>query len=232
MYEGRFYASVPLVTGTNVLNTVATTAEGLSVSDSITVTSNGVSPFDVSAEPAGGIAPLSTNFVLTNNNVNPLQKIEIDFDGNGSIDYISIDPDAPIPFTYGAPGIYQARITVTDSQNQVSTQVVLVSVLDGTKMDQLIAALWGGMNGALVSGDTVKAGGFLNDAAQRKYLPVFQTLLPQMPQIIASYSPLRRISITGEIGEYAISRPIGGKNMLFLVYFLKDVDGVWRLDSM
>ena len=112
---------MPLVTGTNVLNTVATTAEGLSVSDSITVTSNGVSPFDVSAEPAGGIAPLSTNFALTNNSANPVQQIEIDFDGNGSIDYTSVDPDAPIPFTYTTPGIYQARITITDSQNQVST---------------------------------------------------------------------------------------------------------------
>jgi len=53
-----------------------------------------------------------------------------------------------------------------------------------------------------------------------------------MPEIIASYSPLQRVSVQADIGEYAINRTINGQNRLFLVYFLKDADGVWRLDAM
>ena len=148
------------------------------------------------------------------------------------MDYTSTDPNAPVVFTYTVPGVYQARITVTDSQTNVFTQDVLVSVQDGAQMDQMFTTLLGGMNTALISGDVTKAGSYLNTAAKLKYLPVFQTLLPQMPQIIASYSPLHRISIFGEIGEYAINRTIGGTNNIFLIYFLRDSDGVWRLDAM
>jgi hypothetical protein len=61
---------------------------------------------------------------------------------------------------------------------------------------------------------------------------VFDALLPQMPEIIASYSSLQQVSISSDIGEYAVNRTINGENWIFLIYFLKDADGVWRLDAM
>lgn len=99
-------------------------------------------------------------------------------------------------------------------------------------MDQLFAALWGGMNDALVQGDIPAAAAFLNEGARRKYQPVFEALKPHFPEIVASYSLLRRVSISADIGEYAIVRPNKGKNQLYLIYFLRDADGVWRLDAM
>lgn len=41
-----------------------------------------------------------------------------------------------------------------------------------------------------------------------------------------------RTSITEDIGEYTVARPYQGGNHLYLIYFLKGADGVWRLDSM
>lgn len=228
----RFYAEMPLNPGANSVTATATTPEGITATQTISVSSSGTASIRVSVEPKSGIAPLKTTFAVQNNTASPISKIQIDFDGNGSIDYTGTDPNAPVAFTYAAPGVYQARITVTDSQSNVFTQDVLVSVQDGAQMDQMFTALLGGMNTALISGDVTKAGSYLNTAAKQKYLPVFQTLLPQMPQIIASYSPLHRISISGEIGEYAINRTIGGRDKIFLIYFLQDSDGVWRLDAM
>ncbi len=228
----RFYADVPLYPGANTLTVTATTPEGMTAIQTVSVNRNGTAPIHVNVEPMSGIAPLKANFTVQNNTASSISSIQIDFDGNGSIDYTGTDPTAPASFTYATPGVYQASITVTDSQNNAFTQVVPVSVQDGVQMDQLFTTLLGGMNTALISGDVTKAGSYLNTAAKQKYLPVFQTLLAQMPQIIASYSPLRRVSITGEIGEYAINRTIGGRNKLFLIYFLKDDDGVWRLDAM
>jgi hypothetical protein len=99
-------------------------------------------------------------------------------------------------------------------------------------MNALFTNLWNGMNDALVRGDVNGAAQYLNESAKHKYLPVFDTLKLQFPQIIASYSPLRRISITDSIGEYAIVRPYNDQNRVYLIYFLQDIDGVWRVDGM
>jgi len=38
--------------------------------------------------------------------------------------------------------------------------------------------------------------------------------------------------IRDDVAEYAVNRTIDDERYLFLVYFLRGVDGVWRLDSM
>ena len=53
-----------------------------------------------------------------------------------------------------------------------------------------------------------------------------------LPQIVASFSPLQPVSVTSEIGEYAINRTIAGADWIFFIYFLRDADGVWRIDDM
>ena len=53
-----------------------------------------------------------------------------------------------------------------------------------------------------------------------------------MPDIVASFSPLQRVSLSPAIGEYAVNRTIDGRDRIFLIYFLKDADGVWRIDAM
>jgi hypothetical protein len=99
-------------------------------------------------------------------------------------------------------------------------------------MDALFTNLWNGMNDALVRGDVNGAAQYLNESAKRKYQPVFEALKLQFPQIIASYSLLRRVSISEDIGEYAIVRNFNGQNRVYLIYFLRDADGVWRMDGM
>lgn len=34
------------------------------------------------------------------------------------------------------------------------------------------------------------------------------------------------------MGEYAINRTLDGQDWIFLIYFLKDETGAWRLDAM
>ena len=52
------------------------------------------------------------------------------------------------------------------------------------------------------------------------------------PAIVDSYSALQRVSITSNMGEYAVNRVIDGVDEVFFIYLLRDPDGVWRLDSM
>ena len=72
----------------------------------------------------------------------------------------------------------------------------------------------------------------LSPAAQQKYGPVFDVLLPYMPDIIASFSPLQPSAIFPGIAEYGVNRVIDGHNKIFLIYFVQASDGVWRLESM
>ena len=48
-------------------------------------------------------------------------------------------------------------------------------------------------------------------------------------------SASQSVTVTGQppsAGECAISRTIDGRDRVFLIYFLKDSDGVWRIDAM
>ena len=230
----QFLANLSLNPGPNTLTAVATTPEGITASDTVTVTVNRDSPdpVQINAEPQSGLAPLTVRFSVDNFSGQLTQQISADFDGDGGNNFSTSDPNAPVEFTYTTPGVYRATITVTDSQNTTYSQTLAVVVHDGQQMDQIFNSLWNGMNDALMRGDVNGATQYLNESARRKYQPVLEALKPQFPQIIVSYSPLRRVSITDSIGEYAIVRPYNGQNRVYLIYFLQDADGVWRVDEM
>ena len=230
---GRFYANnVPLVSGANTITAIYTTQAGLTGSQVINVRSAGINPIQVTAEPSQGVAPLIVSLSVQSQTGNPLLSISADPGGNGSVDAITPNgSSATIQLTYPSPGTYLATVTVTDSLGD-HNQIVAITVLDPVQMDQMFGAIWDGTNNALVAGDKARAMSYLNSQAQAKYGPVFDALLPTMPQIIASYSPLQRVTISQEIGEYAVNRVIDGVNQIFLVYLLRGEDGVWLLDSM
>jgi hypothetical protein len=161
-----------------------------------------------------------------------IQSLNVDFDGDGTTDLITTNPQDALPHTYTTPGLYLARLNLTDSQGNVHTAETSIVIYDAATMDTLFTSLWSDMNTALTVGDMSRALTFLTTGARVKYEPVFTMLLPHMPEIIASYSPLQRVSLSGDIGEYAIMRVIDGQLRLFLLYFLQDSHGVWRLEAM
>ncbi|MFL6647012.1 MAG: PKD domain-containing protein, partial [Sulfurifustaceae bacterium] len=231
---GRFYVNLSLQSGSNTLTAVATTPDGATASDTVTVTVNApsVEPVSIAVEPQSGVAPLTVRFTITGNSAQPVASLSVDFDGDGSSDVSLSNPTQPLEHVYTVPGVYQTRVIAVDGAGAASTQTIAIVVSDGRQMDQLFTALWSGMNDALVHGDIATAVSFLNASAKRKYQPVFEALKPNFPQIVASYSPLRRVSISADIGEYAIVRSFNGENRLYLIYFLRDADGVWRVDAM
>lgn len=111
-------------------------------------------------------------------------------------------------------------------------EILAVVVNDPNHMDALFMELWDGMNTALVNGNVEQALRYLDDGAKQKYGPVFEVLLPNMVDIVASYSRPHHVSTNSNIGEYAVTVPDGDRQRLYLVYFLRDADGVWHLNSM
>ena len=231
--NGKFYANnVPLQPGANTLTVIYTLADGTAATQTRSVNSTGTNPLQVTADAYTGAAPLSINLAVTSQTGSPIQTISVDPGGNDSVGSITVNgPDRSVSLTYPVPGTYIVNVTVTDALGSYS-QAVAITVWDPSQMDSFFNAVWTGMNNALIAGDKAKALTYLNASAQAKYGPAFDALLLSMPLIIASYSPLQRLQVYPNIGEYAVNRTIHGMNRIYLIYFLLDNDGVWRIDSM
>ena len=81
----------------------------------------------ISATPTSGIAPLTVQF-RGDQSSDPDEDDSIryawDFDGNGTVDSIDANPS----YIYTTNGVYQARLTVTDSTGQTNTQSTTITV--------------------------------------------------------------------------------------------------------
>lgn len=224
--------NLPLNSGANTLMIVMTFPDGTTTARAVNITSIGAAPFRVSIQPPSGVAPLKTRFIVSRTGSATVARIVADFDGDGTADLTTTDPAAVLEYTYTMPGLYRPLITVTASNGATHSQKLAVAVADAQQMDQLFATIWGDMNSALKKGDISAAIKHLNESAKRKYEPVFETLKPRMAEIINSYSPLRRVSVSEAIGEYAVVRSFNGQNRLYLIYFFRGPDGLWRVDEM
>lgn len=229
----RFYAPVSLQLGINTVTVTATSPEGMIATQTLTVTSSGPSPIQIKAEPVSGIAPLKVAFSVVNNTGSTLTRFEADLDGNGTIDFATTNPNLTPKYTYAAPGAYQAKFTVRDAQNNTYTVTQIVVVQDAEKMDQMFQAIWGGMSGALAARDKAAALKYITQSSQARYGRIFDSLLPSLPAVVASLSSIKPAQFANTVGEYIVTRQApDGTLKLFLIYFILDADGVWRIDSM
>jgi len=130
------------------------------------------------------------------------------------------------------PGIWPMRFLATDVNGLQTEQSFTVVVHERYAMDQAIKLLWSGFTAALTTGERERAMAFLTAGAQAKYGPVFVALTNELPQIFGSFSSLQLSEISPEMSEYAVARDKNGVAYLYLVYFLRDNRGIWRLDSM
>ncbi len=180
----------------------------------------------------GTSAPLLVGFRLDTHTTGPIQRIEADYDGDGTVDFSTTEATAALQHYYPVAGAYIAKIEITEGSGSSHSLEFAVVIQDTTVLDAIVNEMWSGLNESLIRGDIARASRYLNNAAEWKFRPVFQALLPNMADIISSYSPLYRISASEDIGEYALVRAHSGQKRLYLIYFLKDADGVWRLDEM
>ena len=230
---GQFIANnVPLAMGANTLAIVATEEGGLTTAQTLNITSTGTSPIVLSATSATGVTPLTVSFTYQYEGTTPIQTLEMSYLGNGKNDVVSSDSTATLNYTYTAPGIYPATLTLIDANGMQYQAVLDVVVQDPAQMDTMFKTLWGDMTAGLAGGNKAAAMSVLDYSAQQKYGPVFDALLPHMQQIVGSFSPLLRGDITGSYGEYAVVRQVNGQAYLYFIYFIQDEGGVWHLDAM
>lgn len=230
----NFYAdNVPLNAGANTLTATATTPSGASATDSVTVTGSGQPPqVQISADPQSGIAPLQVSFTVTNNTTNTITKIDVDFDGNGTLDITKTNPDTPIEHTYTTPGVYQASVSVTDNLGQTYTSNHVIVARSVASMDILLRGVYGDLLDDLRSGNIEAALQSVSGGANEKYRRVFSALKSDLATVVNNLGTLQDGAISNEMAEYVIVRNTPDGPQAFLIYFIRSEDGIWRIDGM
>jgi hypothetical protein len=227
----RFYAEVPLETGSNTLAVKAHGQDGRVVTRTISVTSRGPFPYRVVADRVAGVAPLAARLEVWDQSGRGIRQVQVDADGDGTMDVIA-EPGDPIELSYTGVGLRQARVVVFDNALQPHEQRVSFVLLDLATVDRSIQAVWGAMKEALASGDKDGAMSYLSEQARENYGPVFDALMPRMPEIVASFSEPRRSLVMADYAEYGVNQTAGGGNSIYLTGYVTNQFGQWQLDTM
>ena len=225
--DNSFARTVPLVEGTNAFVLKATDRAGNVATRTINVIRDTVAPKLLNISPANGTS------------VN-LAQVRI----SGAFD------DAKSVTLTGAGGMQTANgaAFAFDVTLQSGANVFALRAIDGAgnvtqenltltwvaydPIDAPFMSVWDGMIGSLTVGDKTGALSYLSHSAKIKYDPVFDALMSDMSQIARSFSSPKRVSIGDDLAEYAVNRVIDGVDRIFLISFVRDSDGVWRIDQM
>jgi hypothetical protein len=182
--------------------------------------------------PTQGLAPLPVVFSAIAAEGIAIQKVEIDGDTDGVVDYTIAEEPWEVALTFGGVGTSMATVRVTDTDGNIHTSVTPIVLLSEAALDQTIRAVWSGFRTALGAGDKARAMQYMGPLAKERYSGPLDTLASLLPQIVASFSELQLVTLSSELGEYAINRVVNGEDRIFFIYFGQDGDGVWRLQSM
>jgi len=229
---GEFHAQVPLEPGTNVLEVRLTTADGRTSTRTLTVTRQGTLRFRVNATPATGIAPNEVRFDVGPLDARGVARIQIDYQGDGTIDASTLNPAAELRFTYAQPGVYQARVIVTDTVGDREEHMVQVAVLDLAALDGELKGLLQTMLSSLRAGNVDAALQAFSPSVQGRYRDLFQRAGANLPTAVERLGTVQDGSIFGSMAEYVMvqDRPSGPK--AYFVYLMKARDGLWRIQQM
>ena len=233
VYNNQFAVNnIPVNTGDYTITAQLEPAVGIGESNQVTISRNGSSLYSVEPNSNCAVAPLDASFVLSD--IDPsIVQIDIDYENDGIIDASITDFNNPVSLhTYTDSNIYQGEVTAFDTAGTLHSQSLSIIVQDGAAIDAVVQANWQNIIAGLGSNNAAQALSGLTPGAQERYAPVFDALLGNMPTILSTFSSLQPVDINTDIAEHAINRTINGVNRVFLIYFVKDENGDWKLDSM
>jgi hypothetical protein len=236
--SGRFFANaVPLTTGSNGLTITVAGQDGQATSSTVNVSSTGPAPFAITAAPTDGLAPLRVTFEITNRTNRAFQRVEFDFNGDGTADFTAdrsqfVDGAFTLFATYPA-GTSTSRVTIYDSNNaviQTTTRVIVARTL--LEQDNLLRGVYQGMLERLRAGKITAAVTAISGDLQNKYASLFTAFGANLSATIDGLGAIEPNWYTVDRAEYVVIRDTQGSTQGFLIDFARGSDGIWRIYGM
>lgn len=73
----------------------------------------------------------------------------------------------------------------------------------------------------------------MSGTGQTQYEPVFTALgAATLATAVATWGAPQTGALADTVAEYTIRRVVGGVKRVYFVYFMRDANGIWRIDSM
>ena len=145
---------------------------------------------------------------------------------------MQIDPDSgEISWTPTVKGDYPVTVLVGDGTYSTE-QSFSIHIMTLTEADTKFQGIWNEMFQSLANGDKEAGLQYFTDSARSRYEPVIDVLMPYMQEIYTDAALPLRVSIIPDIAEYSVSKTIQGQKKIFLIYFMRNQDGDWQIDSM
>jgi hypothetical protein len=179
-------------------------------------------------QPSPRIALVSDPVVFTLVTLNEISHIELDGNGDGTIDFTGLTLDG-VTVTFAEPGLYYPNIRVTDTNSVAYSATGIIQVLDINQLDVLLRNKWNAMKNALRTGDTATAASYIVRAKQAFYQNIFNNLTISFSAIDQYLPNLTFVEQWHNAIEYQITRTEGPDQITYMVLFVIDDDGVWRI---
>jgi hypothetical protein len=230
VHGGEFVANgVPLQEGVNLITAEAVDESGnrgeASVSVYGQIGGNGVR---IKAEPDFGVAPFTSTLSIESffTFTDPL----FSYSGPGVVEFLENNPFRDYDISVGVPGLYTISLEVRDEEGTAHTGSVAVLVMDREVLDALLKEKWNGMKDALSEGDPGKAMSYIAQGAKNMYEYNFNLLGAFMGEIAAGLEDIDMVQVQGRAAEYEMWAEQDGQMYSFYVLFVKDQDGIWRIE--
>jgi len=229
VYGNQFVLNhLPLNEGPNTITAASTDTTGNTATVSITVNAVISTPYiTLNANITSGVAPLTTYFSVSTSMPNAVSTYQMDFEGNGIIDYTGTTFDN-ISFAYDTEGIYFPTITVIDEQNNTYTDTIAITVLNQTDIDALLKGKWNAMKTALANRDVEGAAGYFIDRSKERYRTIFEALRDQLPVISGTFVEFSIVEVYDNTAEYEVVANENGVLYSYPGVFIKDGNGIWK----
>jgi hypothetical protein len=230
VHEGEFVANgVPVQEGVNLITAVAVDATGNRAEASVSVNGQvGDHGVSIKMEPDSGIALFDAT--LSIESFFTFTDPSFSFSGPGVVELVENNGSRDYTVKATVPGLYTVGIEVTDEEGTAHTDSIAFLVMDREELDGLLKAKWNGMKGALSAGDPGKAMGYIAQGAKNMYEYNFNLLSAFMDEIAAGLEEIDMVQVHGRAAEYEMWAEQEGQRYSFYVLFVKDQDGIWRIE--
>lgn len=228
-YGNQFVANgVPLVEGNNVIIANALGSNGAIGRAEITVNAVTTAPYiTLSSNITSGIPSLTAYFSVSTEIPNPVANYQMDFEGDGIIDYTG-ETFEDITYTYTTDGIFYPTLTITDGQGNTYSDTIAITVLNKTEIDTLLKGKWEGMKAALAEGNIEGALKFFIERSKERYRSIFEALKDQLPVILGTFIEFNIVNVYDIIAEYEIVANENGQLYSYPGVFIKNGNGIWK----
>ena len=231
----RFAARVRLTPGENRFVARVTDSRGRTDEALLRLTFAPDSPEAVDApppdvSPTSGFAPLAVTFTATEAADPTVVALDLDVDGDGRPEFALADflgPPHQVTYTYATEGLYVAALTIRDETGLTRVTRVPIHVIPVPDL----AATWETFRRALARADVDTALEHVALEARERYRRVFQDLRADLGGIAGGFGPFVPQVVTADYASGWIVQADDQGGGSYLVTFLRDGDGVWRLAS-